>query len=78
MTTSTETRRAGIIEMLGFGRYLKVADLSQRFGVSQMSIRRDLHHLEGQGMLQRMHGGLIATRFCVSASKISSNIAYLN
>jgi DeoR/GlpR family transcriptional regulator of sugar metabolism len=73
---SLETRRSEIIEMLGLERYLKVADLSQRLGVSQMSIRRDLHHLEGQGLLRRLHGGLIATRFLHLGLEISSDVTF--
>jgi len=34
-----------------------VADLSQRFGVSEPSIRRDLSRLEKMGLLRRVHGG---------------------
>jgi DeoR family transcriptional regulator, aga operon transcriptional repressor len=73
---SVETRRSEIIEMLGIERYLKVADLSQRLGVSQMSIRRDIHHLEGRGLLRRMHGGLIGTRLLRLGLEISSNVAF--
>ena len=47
--------------MLASERYLKVAELSQRFGVSQMSIRRDMEQLEQQGLLRRVHGGMVAT-----------------
>ena len=61
MTASAETRRAEIIATLERERYLKIAELSQRFGVSQMSIRRDLDQLEEQSLLRRVHGGLIAT-----------------
>ena len=61
MSTTTQTRRAKIIEILDQERYLKIAGLSQRFGISQMSIRRDLCQLEEQGLLRRVHGGLVAT-----------------
>jgi len=61
MSTAAETRRTEILGVLEQARYLKVADLSHRFGVSQMSIRRDLCHLEERGLLRRVHGGLIAT-----------------
>jgi DeoR/GlpR family transcriptional regulator of sugar metabolism len=37
-----------------------VADLSDRFGVSAVTIRNDLATLEQQGMLARTHGGAIA------------------
>jgi len=61
MTTTAEGRRSEILNVLRFERYLKVVDLSQRFGVSQMSIRRDLCQLEEQGILRRVHGGMVAT-----------------
>jgi DeoR/GlpR family transcriptional regulator of sugar metabolism len=76
MTTSVEIRRSGIIEMLGFERYMKVADLSQHFGVSQMSIRRDLDYLEEQGLLRKVRGGLIAIRFLHLGLSISPELAY--
>jgi DeoR family fructose operon transcriptional repressor len=61
MSSSAETRRSEILDVLASERYLKVAELSQRFGVSQMSIRRDMEQLEGQGLLRRVHGGMVAT-----------------
>ena len=75
MSTSAETRRTEIIEILERERYLKVVDLSQRFGVSQMSIRRDLRQLEEQGLLSRVHGGLIATPLLRLGLEISPNVA---
>lgn len=76
MTASAETRRTEIIEILEAERYLKVADLSQRFGVSQMSIRRDLRQLEDQGLLSRAHGGLIATPLLRLGLEISPKVAH--
>jgi len=76
MTASALTRRAEIIEILEGERYVKVADLSQRFGVSQMSIRRDLRQLEGQGLLSRAHGGLIATPLLRLGLEISPEVAH--
>lgn len=74
MTTPAETRRTEIIEILERERYLKVADLSQRFGVSQMSIRRDLRQLEEGGLLSRMHGGLIGTPLLHLGLEISPQV----
>jgi DeoR/GlpR family transcriptional regulator of sugar metabolism len=34
-----------------------IADLSARLGVSEMTVRRDLVQLEGDGLLRRTHGG---------------------
>lgn len=76
MTSSAKTRRAEIIETLGVERYLKVGDLSQRFGVSQMSIRRDLRQLEEQGLLSRAHGGMIATPLLRLGLEISPEVAH--
>jgi DeoR/GlpR family transcriptional regulator of sugar metabolism len=39
---------------------VKIGDLSARFGVSEVSIRRDLERLERFGMLKRVHGGAVA------------------
>lgn len=40
---------------------VSVSELSQRLGVSEMTVRRDLDALEGQGLVQRVHGGAVAT-----------------
>jgi len=53
-------RREAITQQLGRERVVHVAELSQRFGVSEVSIRRDLERLERQGLLQRVHGSSIA------------------
>lgn len=39
-----------------------VAELAQRLGVSEMTVRRDLAELERQGLVKRVHGGAVATR----------------
>ncbi|MFD7701707.1 DeoR/GlpR family DNA-binding transcription regulator [Streptomyces caelestis] len=41
---------------------LSVSDLSERLGVSEMTVRRDLNALERQGLVHRVHGGAVATR----------------
>ena len=38
----------------------RVTDLSAQFGVSQVTIRKDLEELEQQGRLVRTHGGAVA------------------
>jgi DeoR/GlpR family transcriptional regulator of sugar metabolism len=38
----------------------RVTDLSSRFGVSSVTIRKDLEKLEQQGRLTRTHGGAVA------------------
>src|SRR4051812_36602076 len=36
-----------------------VSDLASSFGVSEMTVRRDLRALEGDGKLERVHGGAV-------------------
>ena len=38
---------------------VRVTDLAEATGVSEMTIRRDLEELELQGMLRRVHGGAV-------------------
>ena len=57
MNSVAAQRRSAIIEELARQRLVKISDLSRRFGVSEVSIRRDLERL---GMLKRVHGGAVA------------------
>lgn len=41
------------------GRVL-VSELSESLGISPISIRKDLDHLESQGLVQRTHGGALS------------------
>lgn len=60
METEADTRRAAILAELAQNREVKVASLSERFGVSEVMIRRDLERLERNGFLKRIRGGAIA------------------
>ncbi len=40
-------------------RKVQVEDLSRRFGVSEVTIRKDLSQLENRGVLLRTHGGAV-------------------
>ena len=50
-------RRESIICALRQQGFLSTADLTHRLGVSHMTIRRDLHHLEQTGQVRAVHGG---------------------
>lgn len=39
----------------------QVAELATTFGVSEMTVRRDLRELEDEGKLTRVHGGAVST-----------------
>ncbi len=54
-------RRQAIIAALEEAGQLSVAELSQRFGVTEVTIRADLQALSEQGLVQRVRGGAMAT-----------------
>ena len=60
MDSITEKRRSSIMEELRRHEVVKVSELSNRFGVSEVSIRRDMRYLEKLGALKRVHGGAIS------------------
>ncbi|MCX6030870.1 MAG: DeoR/GlpR family DNA-binding transcription regulator [Chloroflexi bacterium] len=60
MNAAAEERRSFIINELARIRAVKIGDLSRHFGISEVSIRRDLERLEQLGMLKRVHGGAVA------------------
>lgn len=55
-----EVRRRAIAEELRTRGGISVSDLEQEFGVSSMTIRRDLRELDRQGLAKRTHGGAVA------------------
>ncbi|MFQ5858464.1 MAG: DeoR/GlpR family DNA-binding transcription regulator [Anaerolineae bacterium] len=55
-------RRHRIREMLRAQGTVKVSALSQLFDVSEITIRRDLEHLERDGLLERTHGGAVLSQ----------------
>jgi len=59
---SPAERQLYILDLLSVSQRITVADICQRFSISEATARRDLEHLAAQGMLQRVHGGGIAIR----------------
>jgi len=57
-----EERRARILDILNESENgaVYVTELSQAFGVSTMTIRRDLDWLEEMALVKRVHGGAVA------------------
>jgi len=58
---SPERRREQILVYLSARDRASVGELSQMLGVSEVTVRKDLDVLEGQGMLLRVHGGAMAS-----------------
>ncbi|WP_025272416.1 DeoR/GlpR family DNA-binding transcription regulator [Haloglycomyces albus] len=59
-------RQARILEILAEQGAIRVTELVERFGVSDMTIRRDLDYLSELGKLNKVHGG--ATRIDLSSA----------
>ena len=56
-------RHRKIQELLREHRVVRVSSLSELLGVSEVTIRRDLEALEARGVLERTHGGAVATQW---------------
>jgi DeoR/GlpR family transcriptional regulator of sugar metabolism len=54
-------RRRNILEDLEHNGACTIRELSEKYSVSEMTIRRDLQLLEGEGHIQRTHGGALRT-----------------
>ncbi len=57
---SVAERRQGILDRVMEDGRVSVAELSQEFGLSEVTIRADLQALAESGLLLRTHGGAIA------------------
>ena len=60
MSLNAGKRRELIVQEVSDSQIVRVSDLSERFSISEVSIRRDLERLEHQGLLKRVHGGAVA------------------
>lgn len=52
-------RRERMLSLLRDREFMRVADLSSLFGISEVTVRSDLAALASRGDLQRVHGGAI-------------------
>lgn len=55
-------RQQSILQLLETQGAVRVAELCERFGVSEMTVRRDLSELEQAGLIRRTHGGAVSAR----------------
>jgi DeoR/GlpR family transcriptional regulator of sugar metabolism len=58
----TNPRLERIVSLLDERGFLSVGELSQLCGMSEMTIRRDLEHLDSQKRIQRTYGGAVSLR----------------
>lgn len=57
---SAPERRRSILNAVGDAGFVSVTELTQRLGVSDMTVRRDLRKLSLQGKVRIVHGGVSA------------------
>lgn len=57
-----EERRQHILALAQSQGRVLVRDLSKSLGISQITIRKDLDHLQAKGLLQRSHGGALPSQ----------------
>lgn len=55
----TTERKALLLDALGKEGRIVAKEFSQKLGLSEDTIRRDLRELAGEGLLQRVHGGAL-------------------
>lgn len=61
LTRDTSERRREITALLKSRGSVQVVALSEMFGVSMQTIRKDLHYLEERGLATRAYGGAISS-----------------
>ncbi|MFQ6171560.1 DeoR/GlpR family DNA-binding transcription regulator [Oryzobacter sp. R7] len=59
---SAPERRRRILESVEHAGFVSVTELTRRLGVSDMTIRRDLRKLAGEGRVRVVHGGVSGLR----------------
>ncbi|WP_392545465.1 DeoR/GlpR family DNA-binding transcription regulator [Oryzobacter telluris] len=53
-------RRSAILAIVNEFGGARVSELVDQLGVSDMTVRRDIERLDGEGLLERVHGGALA------------------
>ena len=58
-TLPARLRRERVLELVEAQEFMRVADLAEMFEVSSVTMRTDLEHLAGRGLLRRVRGGAV-------------------
>lgn len=66
-----DERKTKIEDMLKRHASVTTSELTEAFGVSVETIRRDLEYMESQGLLKRVHGGAVTMRRLQSYTSLS-------
>lgn len=67
-------RKQQILAILAEEKQVHSGELSQRFGLSEDSIRRDLRELAAEGLLQRVHGGALPVSAAIAPLETRKNV----
>ena len=70
-----EERKRKISQFIKENKKATVAELTDLFGVSESTIRRDLEELDEQGVIQRAHGGAVVVERAAPEPPIIQRIA---
>jgi DeoR family transcriptional regulator of aga operon len=74
-TYPAEIRRARMLELIHQQEFVKVADLSRVFGISEVTVRSDLDVLAADGGVQRVHGGAMRSTGRPSEPSFEQSVA---
>ena len=72
---SAQGRRSAILQMVSEASSVNVSELSRYFGVSEVTIRKDLKILKERKLLVRVHGGAIMNAHAATAEE-DHNISF--
>ena len=71
-----DERQERIAELIATRGKVRIAQLTELFGVSEPTVRKDLTNMEQRGLLKRTHGGAVSVRPPVEqamASRLAEN-----
>ena len=72
---SVETRQQSILKLVQENGEIRSEDIASQFGISLMTVRRDLDFLEQKGRLRRTHGGAATLEEYYNSRKINSEVS---
>ena len=71
---SVDARQQGILKLVQESGEIRSEDIAKQFGISLMTVRRDLDYLEQKGHLRRTHGGAATLEEYYNSRKINSEV----
>ena len=72
---SVDTRQQSILRLVQESGEIRSEEIASRFGISLMTVRRDLDYLESKGHLRRTHGGAATLEEYYNTRRINSEVS---